>query len=82
MPFKLNDSVLFGLLAVEDNELRALLSAIECVEADPLGACDGAAPDHDGEMSYVAKVHQFRLFYRIGSDGRVIFTQLFAQPSR
>ncbi len=78
MPFSLNDRVLFGLLAVEGEDLRALLSGLEQIEADPVGASNGAALDHDGQMAYSAAAGRFRIYYRIARNGRVTFTELLA----
>ena len=41
MAFSLSERVLFGLLAVDDRELRALLAAFDQIEANPSA---GATP--------------------------------------
>jgi hypothetical protein len=82
MPFSLNDRVLSGLLAAEDAELRALHSAMERIEADPVGACHSGALDHRGRLVYAAAVGRFWLYYWIRRDGRVHFLELLAESNR
>ncbi len=80
MPFSLNDRVLFGLLAAEDVENRALRAAMERIEADPIGACHSGALDHKGRLVYAASVERFWLYYWISQSGRVHFIELLPDP--
>ena len=79
MPFSLSERVLFGLLAVEDRELAALLSTMDRIEAEPVRACHAAAYDRRGRLVYAAAVGRFWLYYWISRTGRVHFTELLVK---
>jgi hypothetical protein len=76
MPYSLSDRVLFGLLAVEDGDLRRLLSAIARIESDPVGSCQAAAYDRRGRLVYAASNGRYWLYYWINRSGRVHFVEM------
>jgi hypothetical protein len=78
MPYSLNDRVLHGLLAVEEEELRSLLRAIGRIEADPVTACDAAAYDRKGRAVYAIRAGRFWLYYWISRTGRIHFVELLS----
>jgi hypothetical protein len=76
MAFSLSERVLFGLLAVDDRDLRALLTAFDQIEANPIGWCHAATLDRRGRLIYAASVDGFWLYYSLGKTGKVHFTEL------
>ena len=76
MPYSLSDRVLFGLLAVEDREMRRLLSALARIESDPVGSCHAAAYDRRGRLVYAASIGRYWLYYWISRSGRVHFVEM------
>ena len=78
MPYSLGDRVLFGLLAVEDRELRTLLSAMARIESDPVGSCHAAAYDRQGRLVYAASIGRHWLYYWISPRGQVHFVEMLA----
>jgi hypothetical protein len=78
MPYSLSERVLFGLLAVEDQDLRGLLSAMARIESDPVGSSRAAAYDRRGRLVHAALIGRYWLYYWISRSGRVHFVEMLA----
>jgi hypothetical protein len=68
-------------MMVEEEDRRRLLSALEWLTEDPLGAAAEAKRDRFGHTRYFRTIGQFRFSYRVvGSGQNIVIHDILTDP--
>ena len=76
MKYALHDQVLFALLVLPEDQLRALVARFDAIAAAPLQHAQAAFQDAEGRDCYACMVGRLRIYYHVAKNGLVTFVDL------